>query len=71
MILLTLLIRVNRLTGLAPKQNENKHTAHLVSLTNVKTLQKPKFKEGDPVRVAKKDLPFTKGYKQNYTDEEF
>ena len=31
----------------------------------------PKFKPGDFERIAKKDLPFRKGYKQTYTNEVF
>ena len=32
---------------------------------------KPKYEEGDFVRIAKTDEKFRKGYKQNYTDEVF
>ena len=34
-------------------------------------LRLPKLKIGDFVRIAKPDLPFRKGYKQNITDEFF
>ena len=30
---------------------------------------KPRFQVGDTVWIAKQDLPFKKGYKQNFTDE--
>ena len=36
-----------------------------------KQVRKPQFKIGDKVRIAKQDLPFKKGYKQNFTDEVF
>ena len=66
--------RVNRVTKLSPAKDSNKDIPYLVSLTNSqsqKQLSKPKFKENDFVRIAKRDLPFRKGYKQNFTDEVF
>ena len=62
------------MTGLAPKKVTSKHESHLVSLVSnqsKKHLQRPKFKPGDFVRVSKENLPFRKGYKQNFTDEIF
>lgn len=68
----TINTRVNRVTGLAPAKVTKKDTAHLVSLTvDAKLIAKPTFRVGDTVRIAKKDLPFKKGYQQNYTDELF
>ncbi len=68
----TINTRVNRVTKLAPAKVSKKHTAHLVSLTiGVNQLRRPKLRIGDTVRIAKEDLPFKKGYKQNYTDELF
>ena len=32
---------------------------------------KPKFLNGDRVRISKNDFPFRKGYKQQFTDETF
>ena len=32
---------------------------------------KPKFRNGDRVRVSKNDIPFRKGYKLQFTDETF
>lgn len=66
--------RVNRMTGLAPNKVFKKHEPYLVSLANeasAKLVRKPKFSIGEKVRIAKKDLPFKKGYQQNFTDEIF
>ena len=66
--------RVNRLTGLAPKNISDKDVPHLISLVSNKStiqLRVPKFRAGDFVRVSKENLPFKKGYKQNFTDENF
>ena len=66
--------RVNRVTGLAPKKVSDKDVPRLISLfsnRSTKQLRVPKFKVGDFVRVSKENLPFKKGYKQNYTDEIF
>ena len=65
--------RVNRVTGLAPEKVTSKHESHLVSLVSnqsEKQLQRPKLKPGDFLTV-KENLPFKKGYKQNFTDEIF
>ena len=68
----TINTRVNRITSLAPSKVTKKDTAHLVSLTiGDKQLRKPKLKIGQFVRIAKEDLAFKKGYKQNFTDEIF
>ena len=66
--------RVNRVTGLAPKKVSDKDVPHLISLVSYKStkqLRVPKFRVGDFVRVSKENLPFKKGYKQNFTDEIF
>ena len=63
--------RVNRVTGLAPKKVSDKDVPHLISLVSnksTKQLRVPKFRAGDFVRVSKENLPFKKGYKQNFTD---
>ena len=62
------------MTKLAPYKVSKKHVAGLISLAAEKSaqlVQKPAFKTGDFVRIAKIDLPFRKGYKQNFTDEVF
>ena len=68
----TINTRVNRVTGLAPAKVSRKHVPHLISLSaSDKFVQRPRFKIGDKVRIAKEDIPFRKGYKQNFTDETF
>ena len=70
----TIKSRVNRVTKLAPNKVTRKHVPALISLiANIssKLAQKPKFYVGDYVRIAKTDLPFTKGYKQIFTDKSF
>ena len=66
--------RVNRVTKLAPNKVYKKHEPFLISLANEQStsfLRLPKLRIGDFVRIAKPDLPFRKGYKQNFTDEVF
>ena len=65
--------RTNRVTKLAPNKVTKKDVPRLVSLasTTKSKGQTPKFKPGDFVRIAKKDLPLRKGYKQTYTNEVF
>ena len=66
--------RVNRVTNLAPNKVSKKHVPLLRSLAaekSAKLVKKPRFEVGDTVRIAKQDLPFKKGYKQNFTDEIF
>ena len=43
----------------------------MVSNQPTKNLQKPKLQQGDLPRVSKENLPFKKGYKQNFADEIF
>ena len=58
--------RVNRVTELAPnKVTKNTYLCYDLLLT------KPRFEVRDTVRIAKQDLPFKKGYQQNFTDEIF
>ena len=63
--------RVNRVTGLAPKNVLNKHTSYLVSLNLNGRLQKPKFKTGDTVRIRRKIETFHRGYKIQFSHEVF
>ena len=62
---------VNWGTQLAPNKAFKKHEPFLISLAVDTTKYKPKYKEGDLIRIAKPDEKFGKGYKQNYTDEVF
>ena len=66
--------RVNRMTGLAPNKISKRHVPIIISLQaeqSRKLVRKPKYKIGNRVRIAKEDLPFKKGYRQNFTDEVF
>ena len=63
--------RVNRVTQLAPNKTFKKHEPFLISLAISTKKYKPKYEEGDLVRIAKPDGIFRNGYKQNYTDEVF
>ena len=66
--------RENRVTKLAPNKTSKKHVPYLTSLAAEKSkvfVKTPKLKAGNLVRNAKQDLPFKKGYKQNFTDEIF
>ena len=66
--------RVNRMTGLAPNKISKGHVPKLISLQaeqSRKLVRKPRYKIGHRVRYGKEDLPFKKGYRQNFTDEVF
>ena len=67
----TLNSRVNRVTQLARNKTFKKHEPFLISLAISTKKCKPKYEEGDLVRIAKPDEIFRKGYKQKYTDEVF
>ena len=43
----------------------------LIVQNSAALLRKPRLTTGDYVRIAKPDIPFRKGYKQNYTNEGF
>ena len=62
----------NRSIGMAADDLNANHVPHLVSLQK-RSLpgSKRKFKVGDRVRIAFKEMPFQKGYKQQYTNEVF
>ena len=63
--------RVNRVTQLAPSKTFKKHEPFLISLAISIKEYKPKYEEGDLVRIAKPDEIFRKSYQQNYTDDVF
>ena len=47
------------------------HLRPLAEEKSAKLVKKLRLEVGDTVRMAKQDLPFEKGYKQNFTDEIF
>ena len=63
--------RRNRSIGMAANDVNPKHVPHSVSLQKRQSLSgsTPKFKVGDRVRIAFKEMPFHRGYKQQYTNE--
>ena len=64
--------RVNRVTKFAANKITKKDVPRLVSLSaQTIILQKPKFHNGDFIRIVKKDEAFRKGYKQSFTDKVF
>ena len=65
----TLNDRVNRSIGMAPSKVEKKHVLKLIALKQrsaVMKEKKEKYKVGDFVRIASKNVPFRKGYKRNF-----
>ncbi len=65
----TINCRVNRSTGLAPDSVDKSHVLYLqVNKIEERT---PKFNEGDTVRIASVNTPFSKGYRQQFTTETF
>ena len=67
----TINTRVNIVTKLPPSKVTKAHVPSLLALTATNKPKKPRFKVGQWVRIARKDLPFRKGYQQNFTDELF
>lgn len=67
--------RVNRSIGKPPNQFSFKD-ARKLSLATVESrsgnpVRSPRFSVGDRVRIAYKEMPFKKGYKQKFTNEVF
>ena len=52
--------RVNRVTNLAPNKVFKKYEPFLISIALDNNKYKPRFEEGDPVRIAKPDETFKK-----------
>lgn len=67
----TMNTRINRTIKMAPSKVTKSDVPYLMSLFTVNKRNKPTFKVGDTVRIAKKDIPFKKGYQQSFTDETF
>ena len=66
--------RTNRVIKLAPNKVTKKDVPRLISLRaeqSLKLVHRLKLYVGNFVRIAKIDIPFRKGYKQSFTDEDF
>ena len=70
----TMNTRVNRITKLAPYKVTKKDVPRIIgeAIERREAMRgKPKFKIGDTVRMSGYNVPFKKGYQQNFTDEVF
>ena len=63
--------RVNRSTGKAPKNVTNKDFLSIFYRHPINQYNRPRFKVGENVCISKKDIPFRKGYKSQFTNEIF
>lgn len=68
--------RYNRSIGMAANDVTQRHVPKLLALQTTKLNARynhstKHFQVGDRVRIALKDMPFRKGYKQQYTNEVF
>ena len=63
--------RVNISTGKASKEVKNKDFLSIFYKNPISQYKKPQFKAGDKVRISKYDIPFRKGYKSQFTSENF
>jgi hypothetical protein len=55
---------------MAPKDVTNKHVLQII-FRNIPKNTIPKYSVGDYVRISKKNIPFRKGYKPQFTNEIF
>ena len=67
----TLNCRKNRSIGKSPRDVKNSDFLSILYNKSIKKYTKPKFKIADRVRISKKDIPFRKGYKPQFTDKMF
>ena len=67
----TLNSRRNCSIDLIPKNVKTSDFLSILYSKPVREFRKPKFKDGDRVRISKYDLPFRKGYKTQLTKEVF
>ena len=54
-----------------PKNVENSDFLSILYCKPLREFRKPKFKNGDRVRISKYDLPFRQGYKPQFTKDVF
>ena len=55
--------------GLIPKNVKKSNFLSLLCSKKLREYKNPKFRIGDRVRISKYDLQFSKGYKQEFTQE--
>ena len=67
----TLSSRRNCSIKLIPKNVKDSDFLSILYSKPLREVRKPRFKNGDRVRISKYDLPFEKGYKPQYTQEVF
>ena len=67
----TLNCRINRSIGKSHRDAKNTDFFSILYNKPLTRYKKLKFKVGDRVRISKKDIPFRKGYKPQFTDETF
>ena len=67
----TMNTRVNRSTSKAPKNVTNKDFLSIFYKNPINQYNRPRFKADENVRISKKDIPFRKGYKSQFTNEIF
>ena len=70
----TINTRLNRTTGMPPYKVTKKDEARIVGEAKMQSeamRRKAKFKPSELVRISRLELPFKKGYQQNYSDEVF
>ena len=67
----TLNCRKNRSNGKSPRDVKNSDFLSISYNKSFKKYTKQKFEIGDRVRISKNDIRFRKGYKPQFTDENF
>ena len=67
----TMKTRVNRSAGKAPKTVTNKDFMSIFYRNPINQYKRRRFKVGENVGISKKDIPFRKGYKSQFTSEIF
>ena len=63
--------RMHRSIGKAPKDVKNSDAATFIQSETPRKRKPPRFNVGDYVRISKKEIPFNKGYKAQFTNEIF
>ena len=61
----------NRSTDMKPNHVKNSDFMSILYSKPLREYKKPKFGNGDRIRISKYDIPFRKGYKPQFTQEMF